>query len=185
MKLLVLVSVLLTSVPQTASAQSVPPTAGTEGKWEGACVRGSQRVAASIFIDQAGARMNGKGVAAFRKSGLTVSFTVPGKFEKAFQGRYSADTSGLTGTLTAEGKVANCSLARRVSDPARVCIRNPDPQELWWKLVPGNPSSAVRLGGGSEDRGSGVAGGKLCWGRTGAEAEACTRSLPQSSYSCG
>lgn len=171
-----------------ACSLSIPalaqPTIGTEGKWEGMCVRGGKSASTNVIIDQNGARMNDVGANGFSKNGLTVKFTVPGRYQKRFEGQFSSDTSMLTGSLTVEGRVASCNLSRKINAPDRICIRNPDPPEIWWKLDPGNPSSPVRLLGGQEDRGTGALGGKLCWGKTETEANSCRRSLPQSSYGC-
>lgn len=176
---LLLLLMLFCSQPARAD-----PTAGTEGIWIGSCGRGATTVNATIAIDQLGARLNGQGVTSFVKKDLSLSFVLQGKFTKTFQGNWTPDTNTLTGTFSVAGKTpANCSLVRRAVSTGRICIRNPDAADIWWMASPGNPSSPVRLGGRSEDHGSG-SGGKVCWGASEAQARSCTRSLPQSAYGC-
>lgn len=180
---LLAIAVVVGLVPQPALADG--PTNGTEGVWAGTCVRGQVTANATASIDQQGARLNGQGVTNFSKNGLKVTFVVSGKFTKTFQGTWSQDTNSLTGTLSVTGKTpAQCSLARRTVSTGRVCIRNPDQKDIWWMLKPGNPADPVIVRAGSEDRGTGDPGGRLCWGVTEGEARACTRSLPQTGFGC-
>lgn len=174
------VALALALVASPATAQ---PVVSTEGKWEGSCKRGSETAGASVLTDQQGARMNGVGVEKLIKGPFSIDFEIPGKFLKQFSGTFSRDTSELTGTLTAGKLVANCSMARKVETPNRVCIRNVDAEVIYWRLEPGS-GSTMRLQKGQSDSAAGSRGGKVCWDTGDFNGSACPRSLPQSSYAC-
>jgi len=162
------------------------PTISPEGTWEGTCTRDNRTVNANVSIDRGGARMNGVGATAFSLNGPDVGFTVPGRHDTRFNGRFSSGTWNLKGSLTTQGKAADCAMNRKVDNSGRICVRNPEQYEIWWKLSPGNPSRPVRLAGGRQANGStvSVGEGRLCWGRTAADANSCTRSTPQRAFSC-
>src|SRR4051812_34320402 len=110
----------------TASAGHTQPVKALQGKWEGTCTLGGRSAVANVFVDQQGARMDDVPATHFTKGAFTVAFDIQGRFLKKFSGKFSPDTSVLSGDLTVGAKVAKCVMNRKITEPNRVCIRNLD-----------------------------------------------------------
>lgn len=163
----------------TATHAVAQPVIGLEGAWDGKCTLGSKTLNASLLMDQLGGHLNGKPVTGLKKGTYTVQFK---EGKKTFSGTFSNDTSSLTAKLTADGKEANCSMSRRVKTSDRLCIRNLNSTEIYFRLEPGSPST-IRVSPGQDlSVSTGDRNGKLCWDAL--DFTGCPRSLPQSTYAC-
>lgn len=177
MKLGILLSFIsVAGIPSHILAQ---PVISLEGYWEGQCTRGRKVVNANLLMDQLAGQLNGKNINGLTKGKFSVQFA---EGKKTFAGTFSNDTASLTGTLTADGKAAACSLTRRINKSDRLCVRNLDTTEIYFRLDPG-PASTVRLMPRQEVTiSTGDRTGKLCWDPK--DFTGCPRSLPQVTYGC-
>lgn len=173
---IVLSLILAVGIPAHTFAQ---PVISLEGYWEGQCTRGSKSINANLLMDQLAGQLNGKNISGLTKGKFSIQFS---EGKKTFTGTFSNDTANLTGTLTVDGKGAPCSLTRRINKSDRLCVRNLDATEIYFRLDPG-PASTVRLMPRQEVTVStGDRTGKLCWNPK--DFTGCPRSLPQVTYGC-
>ncbi len=175
-----LAALLSLFVTLLASRTTAQPVIALEGLWEGKCQRGGLVLNANLIMDQQGGRLNGKTISALKKERFSVRFQ---EGKKTFIGTFSNDTAILTAKLLADGKEATCNLTRKIVASDRLCIRNIDQSQIFFRLDPGT-ASTIRLLLNAETQITGSRTGTLCWDITDFPKDKCPRSLPQSSYAC-
>jgi hypothetical protein len=172
-----LLSVIVSLCVSRTTAQ---PVIALEGLWEGKCQRGHVVLNANLVMDQQGGRLNGKMISNLTKANFSVQFK---EGDKTFNSAFSNNTAVLTAKLLQGGKEATCTLTRKVSSSDRLCIRNIEQTQIFFRLDPGT-SNTIRLLPAAETQITGNHTGTLCWDTTDFGTGPCTRSLPQSTYSC-
>jgi hypothetical protein len=180
MRAITILALVGASVGIVTSRVNAQPVIALEGQWEGKCQRGSVVLNAVLIMDQHGGRLNGKTITGLNKGPFSVQFK---EGKKTFSGTFSNNTTNLNGKLIADGKEAGCNLTRKVATSNRLCIRNIDQPQIFFRLEPGSPST-IRLLKGAETQiaGNTSSGNLLCWDVK--DFTGCPRSLPQSTYAC-